>query len=93
MTPIIDRLMDSEYAYGEPEYSNLAKSASCIQQKLSLTLNPQENALLQQLIDVYTAQYMPIIHDAFRDGFCKAITLLNEVQYCKFKEEKPRIHT
>lgn len=93
MTPIIDRLMNSEYSYGEPEYSNLAKSASCIQQELSLTLNPQENALLQQLIDVYTAQYMPIIRDAFREGFCTAITLLNEVQYHKFKVEKPHIHT
>jgi len=93
MTPTIDRLIDFEYAYGEPEYSNLAKSASCIQQKLSLTLNPQENALLQQLIDVYTAQYMPITRDAFRNGFCTAITLLNEVQHCKFKEEKPHIHT
>lgn len=83
MTPIIDRLMDPEHSYGEPEYSNLARSASCIQQELSLTLNPQENALLQQLIDLYTAQYTPLVRDAFRDGFCTAITLLNEVQYHK----------
>ena len=92
MTPIIDRLMNCEISYGGPEYSQLAENASRIQQRLTLTLEPAENDLLQQLIDIYTEQYMPIVRDAFRDGFCTAVNLLSEVQYHNFKEESPHIH-
>lgn len=93
MTRVIDRLMDCERSYGEPEYSQLAEKASRIQQELALTLESSENALLQQLIDIYTEQYMPIVRDAFREGFCTAANLLNEVQYHNFKEEISHIHT
>ncbi len=92
MTRVIDRLIDCERPYGEPEYSQLAEKASRIQKELTAALEPQENILLQQLIDVYTAQYMPIVRDAFRDGFCTAVALFNEVQYHKLKEESSHIH-
>lgn len=81
MEPMITQLMNSEFPYGDPEFTELQKEADAIQKQLAPTLGPRENELVQQLADIPIRQFGPVSRDAFMEGFCAAYTLLKEIRF------------
>ena len=53
VTPVIEKLMDEEFRYGEPEYSEAEGEISEICQKLNERLDEEGRGLLGALSDAY----------------------------------------
>ena len=64
---MIERLMNPERPYGEPEYSNLGTQITRLKQQLSGRLDRQGMNCLEQLTDLYTRQETAVLRDAFTD--------------------------
>ena len=83
VTPVIEKLMDEEFRYGEPEYSEAEGKISEICQKLNELLDEEGRALLGALSDAYIHQNNLIVKDVFRSGFCATVGLM--LDYMKQK--------
>lgn len=83
VTPVIEKLMDEEFRYGEPEYSEAEGEISEICQKLNERLDEEGRGLLGALSDAYIHQNNLIVKDVFRSGFCAAVGLM--MDYMKQK--------
>lgn len=77
---MIERLMNLERPYGEPEYSRLAEEITRLKQQLSGQLNQEGVQCLEQLTDFYVRQETSVLRDAFADGFWSAVELMLEFQ-------------
>lgn len=77
---MIERLMNLERPYGEPEYSKLAEQINQLKQQLCGQLDPIGKGLLEQLADTCVRQETAILRDAFENGFWTAIELMMEFQ-------------
>lgn len=77
---MIERLMNPEKSYGEPEYSKMAKQITRLRWMIEEQLSPEGKALVEQLSDIYIRQGNAMLSDAFIDGFCTAIELVMEFQ-------------
>ncbi|MBR2928354.1 MAG: hypothetical protein IKC24_04265 [Oscillospiraceae bacterium] len=75
---MLERLMDPEQPYGEPQYSQLGEQINGLLQILNGKLGPENQQLLQQLSDTYIRQQTIILSDAFADGFWTAVELMLE---------------
>lgn len=73
---IIERLMDREYPYGEPEFSQLGKEASAIREVLSAQLDETGQSLLEDLADLEMERCVKAEDDAFEEGFCSGVKLM-----------------
>lgn len=82
---MIERLMNMERPYGEPEYSRLSEQIAQMKQQLCSQLNQEGQNRLEQLTDIFIRQETAILHDAFKDGFWTAVELMLEFQHQKFK--------
>lgn len=80
---MIERLMNQERPYGEPEYSRLSNHIAQLKQKLITQLDQDGRNKLEQLTDIYIRQETAILHDVFADGFCSAVELMLEFQQRK----------
>lgn len=87
MDPMITRLMNSEFPYGDPAFTELQREADTIQKQLAAALGPKEKELVQQLMDIPIRQLGPVTRDAFMEGFCAAICLMAEVYEHEKKED------
>ena len=73
---MIERLMNLEHPYGEPQYRNLSEQIISLKQQLFSQLNRQGKDQLDQLTDNYLAQLAALREAAFFDGFCSAVDLM-----------------
>ena len=77
---MIERLIDLECPYGEPEYSKLALEINRLKQQLSQQVDQEGVRWLEQLADLYAQQETAVLRDAFADGFWSALELMFEFQ-------------
>lgn len=75
---MIERLMDLERPYGEPEYSKLGEQITRLMQQLCAQLDQPGKEWLEQLSDAYALQENTVLRDAFSDGFWTAAELCLE---------------
>ena len=82
---MIERLVNLERPYGEPEYSKLSAQISQLKQQLCSQLSPQGKDWLEQMTDTFMRQEPLILRDAFADGFWTAVELMLELQQRKME--------
>lgn len=75
---MIERLINLERPYGEPEYSRLSEQIMRLKQELITQLDQEGKDKLEELADTYIRQETVILCDAFADGFWSAIELMLE---------------
>ena len=73
---MIERLMDQELRYGEPECSKLERQITETRQEIISLLGEKGGALLERLCDLYIRQGNAMLEDAFCNGFCTAAELM-----------------
>ena len=76
---LIERLMDQEYRYGDPEYSRLGKEASAISATLSTQLDESGKKLMEELLDIEMQRNVLVQEDAFAIGVCPGVMFMCEV--------------
>ncbi len=75
---MMERLMDLERPYGEPEYSRLSEQIAGLKRRLAEQLGQEGVGQLEQLTDAYMRQEHAVLCDAFADGFWSAVKLALE---------------
>lgn len=75
---MIERLMDMERSYGEPEYSKLSHQITQLRRALEQQLNQEGLADLERLSDGYIRQGGILLRSGFTEGFCCAVALMLE---------------
>lgn len=83
---MIERLINLERPYGEPEYSRLSEQIAQMKQQLCFQLNQEGRNRLEQLTDIFMRQETVILHDAFADGFWTAVELMLDFQQRKCEQ-------
>lgn len=78
---MIERLMNLERPYGEPEYSRLAEKITQLKQQLAGQVDQEGVRWLERLSDLYIRQETAVLRDAFADGFWSAVELMLEFQH------------
>ncbi len=78
---MIERLMNLERPYGEPEYSKLSKEISKLKDALCDKLDKDGWKWLEQMTDTCVRREMTVLHDAFTDGFWTAVELMLEFEH------------
>lgn len=84
---MIERLINQEHPYGEPEYSRLSEQITQLKQELNIQLDQEGREQLEQLSDTCICQATVILHDAFADGFWSAVELMLEFQQRKIERK------
>lgn len=77
---MVERLINLERPYGEPEYSRLSEQITQLKQELIIQLDQEGRERLEQLTDAYLRQENAVLRDAFADGFWSAVELMLEFQ-------------
>ena len=75
---MIERLMDMERSYGEPEYSKLSHQITQLRRALERQLDQEGLADLERLSDGYIRQGGILLHSGFTEGFCCAVELIQK---------------
>ena len=75
---MIERLINPERPYGDPEYSRLSEQITQLRQELITQLDQEGKNRLEQLTDAYLRQESAVLRDAFSDGFWSAVKLVLE---------------
>ena len=75
---MIERLMDMERSYGEPEYSKLSHQITQLRRALERQLDQEGLADLERLSDGYIRQGGILLHRGFTEGFCCAVELIQK---------------
>lgn len=73
---MIEKLMDEEFRYGEPEFSKAEGQIVEIYQELRGMLDEEGKVLLDSLSDAYIRQNNLIVKEIFKSGFCSAVELM-----------------
>ena len=72
---MIEKLMNPEFPYGEPEYSEIGREINDLMERLSVGMNQEEITLLERLADLHTHRANTVARATFISGFCTAIDL------------------
>lgn len=75
---MIERLMNEESRYGEPDFSRTKRQITEICQKLNEILDEDGQRLVDSLTAAYIHQNNLILKDVFKSGFCAAMELMME---------------
>ena len=75
---MIERLMDMERSYGEPEYGRLSQQITQLRRTLERQLDQEGLADLERLSDGYIRQGGILLRSGFTEGFCCAVELMLE---------------
>ena len=75
---MIEKLMNPELPYGEPEYSEIGKEINNLMERLVAKLDAGDRALLGQLADLHAHQANVVAADTYVAGFCTAIDLMQD---------------
>ena len=78
---MIEKLMNPELPYGEPEYSEIGKEINSLMERLAVKLEAGDRALLEQLADLHAHQANFVAVDTYVAGFCAALDLVVKVHY------------
>lgn len=89
---MIERLMNQERPYGEPEYSRLSNQIAQLKQELTIQLDQERNSKLERLTDTCIRRETVILHDVFADGFWTVVALMLEFQSWR-SSQKSAPHT
>ena len=81
---MIEKLMNPELPYGEPEYSEIGKEINGLMERLAAKLEGGDRLLLEQLADLHAHRANVVAEDTYVAGFCVALDLM--VDYLKRKE-------
>lgn len=76
---MIEMLMGQGQRYGEPEYTAANGETQRAGAALRQHLNPEGQALLEQLEYAYARQEQIVVYGAFQEGFRRAVLLFLEV--------------
>ncbi len=82
---MMERLMNQEHPYGEPEYSRLSEEIAKLKTLLCGQLDTDGKRNLDQLSDIYVHQETAVLRDAFSEGFWTAVELVQEYERWKRK--------
>lgn len=77
---MIERLMNLERPYGEPEYSKLSEDISKLKETLCSKLDQDGREWLEKMTDTCVRRETAVLSDAFVDGFCAAVELMLEFE-------------
>jgi len=78
---MIERLMNLERPYGEPEYDKLSKEISELRDSLCDKLDQDGKKWLEQMADTCVRRETAVLRDAFADGFWTAVELILEFEH------------
>ena len=81
---MIEKLMNPELPYGEPEYSEIGKEINSLMERLATKLETADRLLLEQLADLHAHRANVVAEDTYVAGFCAALDLV--VDYLRRKE-------
>ena len=84
---MIEKLMNPELPYGEPEYSEIGKEINGLMERLAEKLEVSDRLLLEQLADLHAHRANVVAEDTYVAGFCVALDLV--VDYLRHREAKP----
>lgn len=76
---MIEKLMNPERPYGEPDYSKLTDQIDQLRCSISAQLSPQSQNEMEQLAEAYIRRETAALSDAFTDGFWAAVKLVLEL--------------
>ncbi|RHR11055.1 hypothetical protein DWX58_00915 [Pseudoflavonifractor sp. AF19-9AC] len=76
---MIERLMQEDPRYGEPEYSQRSAEIVRATRALCETLDAEEKQHLTRLENAYQLREAAAIRSAFQEGFCVAVQLALDV--------------
>lgn len=80
---MLERLMNPERPYGEPQYSKLSEQISEMRHKLNGQLESEGQSCLEELSNAYIRQGNTMLPNAFADGFWTAVELMLEFECWK----------
>lgn len=83
---MIEKLMNPERPYGEPDYSKLSEQIHQLQQTISVHLTTEGQKQMEQLADTYIRRETAALSDAFADGFWTAVELMLELYQRKLTQ-------
>ena len=75
---MIERLINQELPYGEPEYSRSATQAEALMELLRTQLDLEGKTKLEELADIFAHQGNIVSQDMFVEGFCTALDMMAE---------------
>ncbi len=78
---MIERLMNLERPYGEPEYSELSEEISKLKDSLCDKLDQDGRKRLEQMADTCVRRETAVLRGAFADGFWTAVELILEFEH------------
>ena len=81
---MIEKLMNPELPYGEPEYSEIGKEINSLMERLAEKLDADDRPLLEQLADLHVHQANAVAEDTYVAGFCAAVDLM--LDYLRHRE-------
>ena len=81
---MIEKLMNPELPYGEPEYSETGKEINSLMERLTAKLDAGDRALLEQLADLHAHRANAVAEDTYVAGFCAAVDLM--LDYLRHRE-------
>ena len=70
---MIEKLMDMERTYGEPEYGRISEQATILRKELCEMLGNEGRIYLERLEDTYLRRENTVLRDAFRQGFWRQL--------------------
>ena len=73
---MIERLMNQELPYGEPEYSEISKKINSLMERIAAGMDEDSRKLLEQLADLHTHRANIVAEATFIAGFCAAMDLM-----------------
>ena len=73
---MIERLMNPELPYGEPEYSEISREINALMERLGEGMDADGRTLLGRLADLHTHRANVVAESTYIAGFCAAVDLM-----------------
>ena len=81
---MIEKMMNPELPYGEPEYSELGREINDLMERLAAKMDADDRPLLEQLADLHAHRANVVAEDTYVAGFCAAVDLV--LDYLRHRE-------
>ena len=81
---MIEKLMNPELPYGEPEYSEIGREIDSLMERLAAKLNADDRPLLEQLADLHAHRANVVAEATYAAGFCTSVDLM--LDYLRHRE-------
>ena len=81
---MIEKMMNPELPYGEPEYSEIGREINDLMERLVAKLDADDRPLLEQLADLHAHRANVVAEDTYVAGFCAAVDLV--LDYLRHRE-------